>query len=125
MTWDEIRAAYPPDTWVVLEVIEGEYDPPWLYYDLVRVLEVVPPDTDPFPYEQEHRALPPLRVLAFPTSKDQLRIKTVFMGFRRLAEPAPDIGGAPPVVVDLRAQRSQCDAMDGRRHGGGDHSSGS
>lgn len=123
MTWDEIRAAYPPDTWLVLELIEREYDPPWQYYELVRVLEVVPPDADPFPYEQRHRALPSRCVLAFPTSKDLLRIKTVFMGFRRFAEAAPDIGGPPPVVADLRAQRRQRDATDGGRHGGGDHSS--
>jgi hypothetical protein len=111
MTWDEIRAAYPPDTWLVLELTQREWEPPWQHFEPVRVLDVVPPDSDPSPCEQKHRAmLPHGYVIAFRASDDALRAKPYFNGLSRFVEPAPDMGGPAPVVVDLRARRRHRDA---------------
>lgn len=122
MTWDEIRAAYPPDTWLVLEVTERkhEYDRQWRYYDPVRVLEVIPTESDAFTYIETYCAvIARERVVAISTAAPILKTQSLFTGLIRLAEHVPDLGGPPPRIVDLRTSRSQRQASGRRRHGSG------
>jgi hypothetical protein len=117
MTWDEIRAAYPPDTWLVLEVVEGECDDTWQHFEPVRVLEVVPKDANPIERARTYRSeLSRERVLAFSTREASLRLETVFMGFRIPdADVEPDMEGTPVRVVDLRPPGSRPHARPGGR----------
>lgn len=122
MTWDEIRAAYPPDTWLVLEVTEREreYDRQWRYYDPVRVLEVIPVDSDPIVYIEKHCAVIAREcVVAISTAAPILKTQSFFTGLIRLAEHVPDVGGPPPRVIDLRSSRRQREASSRRGHRSG------
>jgi hypothetical protein len=124
MTWDEIRAAYPPDTWLVLEVTNERWDRNWAEYDPVRVLEVVPDNANPSERANHHlRTLPSDRVLLISTAEERLGTETVLMGLRiRDVEDEPDMGPTTVRVVDLRAQRGERHARPGGyRHGGSDH----
>jgi len=107
MTWAEIRAAYPPATWLVLEVVETEWAPPWQHFAPVRVLDVVPTDSDPMALYRKHRAqYPPERLTVATTSDEVLATEVVFMGFCRVVD-ATDLGSPAMRVINLRASRSR------------------
>jgi hypothetical protein len=120
MTWDEIRAAYPPDTLLVLEAVEVEWDRVFRYYEPVRVLEVIPANEDPVTYVEKYCAVMSReRVVAISTAAPILKTQSFFTGLIRLVDDVPDVGWPPPIVVDLRAPRGQRQASGRRGHGSG------
>ena len=97
MTWDELRAAYPSDTLLVLEAVEVEWDRVFRYYEPVRVLEVIPANEDPVTYLEKYCAvLPRERVVAISTAARILKTQSFFTGLVRLVDDVPDMGMASP-----------------------------
>jgi hypothetical protein len=115
MSWEEIRAAYPPDTWLLLEVTERWHGVS-VAYDPVRVLEAGEHDRMRDAKWERGRTTGTTRdLLVVSTAEDRLVFETSFNGLMHV-DDAEDEGLVPVRVVVLRPSRDYRRAASG---GGG------
>jgi hypothetical protein len=109
MSWETIRASYPPDTWLLLEIKRTTRTLEWQYCEAIRVLEVLALDSDPLTVQLKHLPTVDINRTMIATTSHAVLAEQVG-GYDQVE---PDGRLTPVCIVDMRPPRDRRPASQG------------